>query len=312
MLVCRKYSIDDLEAWNKCVKESKTPLFFFYREFMEYHSDRFTDSSLMFFEAEKLVAVLPASLHGDQLIAHGGLTYGALLFSQKVRSSLVLEIFQELKSYCLAHEIRELIYKSIPYIFHEAPSDEDLYGLNVFGATLLKRELSSAIDISNRPKLSKGRKWLVNKAKKEGVVVNKSEEWGAFHSLLSDVLKRHNAAPVHSASELALLSSRFPQNIALYVAEREGQLLAATLLFKFGNVIHTQYMATSDEGKEYGALDYLVESCIQTAQTEHRSYFSFGISTEEGGKVLNEGLVAQKEAFGARAVVLDTYCLKFK
>ena len=38
-----------------------------------------------------------------------------------------------------------------------------------------------------------------------------------------------------------------------------------------------------------------------------RRYFSFGISTEQAGQYLNEGLIAQKEGFGARTVVHDFY-----
>ncbi|MEM2995379.1 MAG: GNAT family N-acetyltransferase, partial [Candidatus Bathyarchaeia archaeon] len=36
-------------------------------------------------------------------------------------------------------------------------------------------------------------------------------------------------------------------------------------------------------------------------------YFDFGISTEKEGRFLNVGLITQKEEFGARAVVYDTY-----
>ena len=36
-------------------------------------------------------------------------------------------------------------------------------------------------------------------------------------------------------------------------------------------------------------------------------YFDFGTSNEEGGKVLNTSLIYQKEGFGGRGVVYDTY-----
>jgi hypothetical protein len=39
----------------------------------------------------------------------------------------------------------------------------------------------------------------------------------------------------------------------------------------------------------------------------HKKYFSFGISTEEQGQYLNEGLIRNKESYGARAVVHDFY-----
>lgn len=38
-----------------------------------------------------------------------------------------------------------------------------------------------------------------------------------------------------------------------------------------------------------------------------RSYLSMGISTEQAGRLLNTGLVEQKERFGARTVVHDFY-----
>lgn len=38
-----------------------------------------------------------------------------------------------------------------------------------------------------------------------------------------------------------------------------------------------------------------------------KKFFSFGISTENKGKVLNEGLAFFKEAFGARGVVNNAY-----
>jgi hypothetical protein len=36
-------------------------------------------------------------------------------------------------------------------------------------------------------------------------------------------------------------------------------------------------------------------------------YFDFGTSNEEGGKVLNASIIYQKECFGGRGVVYDTY-----
>ena len=41
-----------------------------------------------------------------------------------------------------------------------------------------------------------------------------------------------------------------------------------------------------------------------------KPWFDFGISNEDHGRVLNEGLVMQKEGFGARSVVHDHYELR--
>ena len=42
------------------------------------------------------------------------------------------------------------------------------------------------------------------------------------------------------------------------------------------------------------------------AETDFK-YFDFGISTEHNGRLLNEGLIYQKEGFGGRGICYDTY-----
>jgi len=88
-------------------------------------------------------------------------------------------------------------------------------------------------------------------------------------------------------------------------------LLAGALVYDFGHVAHTQYLASSDEGREFGALDFLLANLLDTVYANRR-YFSFGISTEQEGRYLNEGLIFQKEGFGGRAVVHDFYELELQ
>ena len=111
---------------------------------------------------------------------------------------------------------------------------------------------------------------------------------------------------MHSAAELALLKSRFPNNIRLFGVIHEDRLIAASLVFDFGHVVHTQYMASTDEGRVLGALDYLLIQLIEVTFSD-KYYLSFGISTEQHGQFLNEGLIRQKEGFGGRGMVHDFY-----
>ncbi|EJO9092086.1 GNAT family N-acetyltransferase, partial [Cronobacter sakazakii] len=78
------------------------------------------------------------------------------------------------------------------------------------------------------------------------------------------------------------------------------------LVYDYGHIIHTQYMANTQQGRQIGALDYILFTLINDIYTE-KKYLSFGISTENAGQYLNTGLIAQKEGFGARAVVHDFY-----
>lgn len=307
MVVCSFYSPADKPTWDSFIAGSKTPIFLFKRDFMEYHADRFIDASLMIYEDDVLLGVLPASRTDDIVTSHAGLTYGGLVLSEKARADSVISCLEAVVEFYREVGFKKIIYKAIPYIFAKHGAQEDLYALFRIGAKLVRRDLSSVIYLKRRLKLSKGRKWLIARAKKNNLTMSTSTDWPGFVELLSSVLQRHDATPVHSAEELVLLASIFPENISLRVIDFEGKMLAATVLFKFDTVVHTQYLATSAEGKEVGALDYLIESCIQESQEKSFEYFSFGISTEEQGRWLNSGLITQKESFGARGTIIDFY-----
>jgi hypothetical protein len=71
-------------------------------------------------------------------------------------------------------------------------------------------------------------------------------------------------------------------------------------------VAHAQYIAASNTGQKLGATDLVFDSLITQYSTGKR-YLDFGISTEKGGAYLNRGLSAQKQGFGARAIMYDAY-----
>lgn len=301
------------KEWDNFVEKCKIPLFFFRRDYLEYHSDRFIDHSLMFYSNETLIAILPATKHENEIRSHGGLTFGGLLIPKKTRIETVIEIFHLINNYLKGLGVDKLVYKPAPSIFHQYPSQEDLYCIsNILDGKLVRRDLSSIIFLKDRIKLSKGRKALISKARKQGVVVVNSNDWTRFYTLLNHVLEKHSATSVHTAEELEYLANLYPDNIKLKVVFIDGEMVAGVLMFIFNDIVHTQYMATNDIGRINGALDYIVETCITEAQNLGQNYFSFGISTENNGKILNGGLAAQKESFGARAICLDGYEIDIK
>lgn len=50
---------------------------------MDYHSEKFSDYSLLIYKGEKLIALLPANLINDQLFSHSGLSYGGFIFDDQ-------------------------------------------------------------------------------------------------------------------------------------------------------------------------------------------------------------------------------------
>ncbi|GAB3825764.1 hypothetical protein GCM10028895_35770 [Pontibacter rugosus] len=102
------------------------------------------------------------------------------------------------------------------------------------------------------------------------------------------------------------LATVFPENIKLYAATKDGALLAGALMYETSTVAHAQYLAASEKGRNLHALEVLVDWLL-TEVYPHKSYFSFGVSTEQQGQYLNEGLVWNKESYGARTIVHDFY-----
>lgn len=79
-----KYTSEHYNLWNDFVADAKNATFLFHRDFMEYHSDRFEDYSLLIFdEKENLKALFPANRIENDLFSHQGLTYGGLILDEK-------------------------------------------------------------------------------------------------------------------------------------------------------------------------------------------------------------------------------------
>lgn len=306
MLAVRSYVAADAPAWDALVAQSRTGNLLHRRGYMDYHADRFVDCSLVVERDGKIMAVFPANRDGSTVVSHGGLTYAGLLSTVDLRAEGTLEAFEHIANHYRRCGVHRVIYKGTPHVFHRYPAEEDLYALHRHGAGLVRRDLSSVISLQERSGYSKGRKSSINKARRSGITLNTGTDLQPFHALLSDVLHRHDAVPTHSLSELHLLRERFPHEIVLHEARHDGELFAGVLIYDFGKVVHTQYLAVSEQGRQCGALDMLLASLIDETYAS-RMYFSFGISTEQAGQVLNRGLVAQKERFGARAVVHDFY-----
>lgn len=304
----RRYRREDKELWNSFVSKARNATFLFDRNYMDYHADRFDDNSFMFYHKGKLKAVLPANVAGDTLYSHQGLTYGGLLLDKKATVEDVLECFDSLNSWLRKNGISKVVYKALPWIYQQYPSQEDLYTLTwKCKAQLISRDIASTIVVDNKLKFAESRKSGIRKALSLNIEVGESNDVDGFWHVLEDNLgNRYNAKPVHTACEMKLLMSRFPNSIKLYVAKMNGEIVGGTLIYVTPQVVHTQYISASVEGKKHGALDLLFDYIINKVYANCR-YFDFGKSTEQGGAYLNEPLIFQKEGFGGRGVCYDWY-----
>ena len=294
-------------TWDAFVRSARNGHFFFQRGYLEYHRDRFEDSSLLVYADDRLLALLPANVDGGTFVSHQGLTFGGFLVNHHMTGALMIGVFRAVLDYLRGRGVRLIVYKTIPHIYHREPTEEDLYALHLLGAKLVRRDLSSALALGDGTRYSRGKRLNLARAEDADLTVARSGDFGSFSRLLESVLEeRHHVRPIHTAAELELLARRFPDNIQLYRVQSGGVLIAGALVFVNPSVVHTQYLANSPSGRDVGALDFLLDRLI-TREFSAWRYLSFGISTEDEGRRLNEGLLHSKEAFGARGVVHDVY-----
>jgi hypothetical protein len=306
VLQVQAYRPDQAHAWNALNQQARNGHFLFDRGFMDYHADRFEDSSLMVLEDGVPIALLPANRAGDQVWTHQGLTFGGLI-SGALGASRVQAVLDTCAAHLAAQGVKSLVYKAQPWIYHRSAAQEDLYWLFRRNAVLIRRDLSTAIDYRARESVSSRRRRGARKAQSAGLVFGRSEDWPRFWEILETVLgNRHGAMPVHTLAEIELLAARFPDAIALHTATQGSVVMAGVVMFCSPQVAHAQYIAANEAGRSLAALDGLFEHLIAEHSRTHR-YFDFGISTTDQGRVLNEGLVRQKEEFGGGGLVHDFY-----
>jgi hypothetical protein len=265
----------------------------------------------MFYDGKKLKAVLPASINGNVLASHGGLSFGGLVLGFKTKTTTIVDIFKSLLIFARENGIDKIIYKNVPHIYHLYPAEADLYAMYLMDAKLVKRNPSAVIKMEDKLGFQSLRKRSLKKAAAKGVVVREVDDYKLYWDILTDnLLNKHSVTPTHSLEEIEYLKSLFPENIKLFASYMKGSLLAGVVMYENKTVTRAQYIAASLEGRDVGALDIIFDYLIN-AYYKDIDYFDFGVSTEtflvDGKYVLNEGLIFQKEGFGARSIVYDIY-----
>ena len=304
----RKYTENDFKTWNDFIAQAKNATFLFHRDFMEYHKDRFEDYSLIVLDGEKWVAVLPANSVGNEIFSHQGLTYGGLVYNEKIKLASVIEIFKVALSFLNANNIQKLQLKLIPSIYHQKPSEELNYALFLMEARLIRRDTLAVIDLSNSYSLSKLRKRGIKNGINNRLIIKEVSDFTDFWNeiLTPNLAQKHQAKPVHSLEEITKLKALFPEKIRQFNVYENEVIVAGTTIFESSTVAHSQYISGKEDKNELGGLDLLFYQLISEV-FKNKRYFDFGISNENQGRNLNEGLSYWKESFGANIIVHDFY-----
>jgi hypothetical protein len=201
----------------------------------------------------------------------------------------------------------------LPTIYHESPSDEMEYLSFILNAKLIRRDSLSIINLETDFEFSSSRAEGIKRGTDFGLEFREEQDFTSFWNeiLIPNLAQKHQAKPVHSLEEIAYLKSKFPNNIRQFNVYKEGKIIAGTTVFESDFVAHSQYISADESKNTTGSLDFLHNRLI-TYTFRNKKYFDFGISNENQGQNINQGLLFWKEGFGARTIVQNFYEIETK
>jgi len=295
-------------AWDTFVNRLDTHSILFYRDFINYHQDRYDDFSLLIFKDNKLLSILPANIDANNMMhSHQGLSYGGLLFSTNTSFSFRVEQFSVLLHFLYKKNIQKLFIKGMPHCYANDSSDKLIF--HWLEAKTYRTDIYSYLPKGAYEKPNRNRLRHLENAKKQDIEIRRGKQFGEFwEKVLSPNLKdRFAVTPVHTLTEIEHLSEKFINEIILFGAYQNDVLRAGAVVFIHRDVVHVQYSA-GDKNRADGSLDLLIDHIIKKYNTD--KVFSFGTSSENQGKQLNGGLLYWKESFKACNDVQPFYVIE--
>jgi len=306
----RRYQPHDFEVWNAFISVAKNATFLFHRNFMEYHANRFEDYSLLVFEEDKVIAVVPANRVGAAVLSHQGLSYGGVIVKNDIRIKEYVSVFKVLMQFLESNGIATFEMKMLPKIYNQTLADEIDYVSFLMQSQLFRTDVYLAIDMQKDYEPNRNRKRALKVASELGIEIREEKDYSGFWNtiLTPNLNERFHVNPVHTLDEIQQLAASFPENITLFNAYQNNDLKAGVVMFITKTTAHFQYSSGGNDRNDTAALDVLFDCIIK--KYAHKKYVSFGSSSEENGLKLNEGLAYWKESFGATTTVQNF--LRFK
>lgn len=274
---------------------------------MEYHSDRFSDASVLIFEVDDLVAVCPGNTLENQWYSHQGLTYGGIVINNTYSSDRFGVLIKELLTFLKSKGFIKAFIKTMPQFYGNDRLLKLRHQLITHQATVYRSDMVLAVDYTQPLNIHKTKLKHFNRNSIVGFEIAETSDFSGFWNqiLIPRLQEKHQVKPVHTLDEIVYLHSKFPKQIKQFNLYKEEELLAGITIFDTGKVVKSQYGATSLKGEKHRAIEYLFIHLIHQFKNVGKHYFSMGTVTEQNDLGYNAGLLKQKEELGCSLFLQD-------
>lgn len=291
----QKYLSKNADQWNAFIKQSINGTFLFDRSFMEYHSDRFIDHSLMIYENDTLIGVVPAHIKDNGFYSHRGLTYGVPVLAMD-KTIIVMDAV-------LGYLKRSAFSKAEFNMTSQIYNPEHLKVLeSLLASGFRTQRISNNMYVNLKEDLHFSPKKTIGyrNGKFYGFEIKRGTDFKSFWQqiLIPSLQVRHDSKPVHSIEEIELLASCFPDEIIQHNLYRDKELLAGITFFIKGKVIKSQYTASSPAGMKVNAAGFIYMEAMKEYKANGFYFMDLGAVNEVDG-TLNKGLMQFKKELGS-------------
>lgn len=329
-LITKKYDDNYEKTWDNFVENGILGTIYHTRKFINYHpKDRFVDNSLLIFCKEDLICVVPACKKNTKNITY------PLIYSEDgdididpreftTPNTKILSDFSYmgstyggpvfLEKYFEIRYVKLIIDKIFEYYNNQIEfrmANNIYFGDNVFtvysllsSKLIMKPELSWYIktneDFVGKISNKRNKKNLKKMIDNENIKCYHSidiEDYKLYYDLLDkNLTTRHKTSPTHTKEEFLYLKEILQNNGLLYLVKENNNILGGVYVIKVTTLCwYTFYISKNVDSDNHAAIPYLMYTIGQDAKKEGVKYLDYGISTENKGSSLNEGLADFKE-----------------
>lgn len=313
------------KKWDSFVRTARNGTIFHTRKFLSYHPvGRFTDASLLLMDGESILGLLPAAVKEDggkkMLVAHPGASYGGLVIDSAASVEETGAMLDAVLAFAKTQNYAGVsLLRLPPASLQTGFSEDQLYWAFQKGFSMTRCEMDGAIDVSHLAEkdilesLSGKCRNMVRQAERAGISVKLSNDFATFWPILEGVLSgRHGTKPTHTLEEIQKLHALLPDGFRLLAAYDGTTMVGGIVLVTIhDHALYTLYMAQEYSSQQKHPMHLLLAEAMRLAIAEKRRVLHLGVSTEDGGKKINEGLFFFKESFGCRPVRRESWEIIF-
>ncbi|SRR5579883_967244 len=312
------------KLWDKFVLRSMNGTVFHRQQFLKYHPDgRFNFHNLLFFEGDKLVAVLPGGLRDDghTFESPAGASYGSFV-TEDISAQTALGVVAAFENYVRKIGIHDVYLTAPPVVYQPVLTQNLDFALLYRGYAYQRHYISHVVDL-RRPepifdRFKPAARTYIRRTlrtmpdvKVEHVSKDRFKAGiEEYYPILLENKAKFGVKPTHSLEDLHRLHELLPNLMELFLVRKGGEAIAGLLYFIANErVALVFYQMLKYQYQEIRPIYLLMKTAMEWAKEHGFGFVDIGVSqdtSDENPMTPALSLIHFKEKFDSRGVLRST------